>query len=88
MFNSGEYAAFARAGFWQIFYGDVIVGSRQPCLTYMIGFGSLAERDDKWKAFGAAPEWKKLTGSQRFSFESIVSNVTNEILAPAEFSQI
>ncbi len=88
MFNSGEYAAFARAGFWQIFYGDVVVGARLPCLTYMLGFGSLAERDDRWKAFGAAPEWKQLTGSQRFSFESIVSNVTNLILTPADYSQI
>ena len=88
MFNSGEYDAFAKAGFWQIFFGDVLVGSRLPCLTYMLGFSDLAERDAKWKAFGAAPEWKKLTSSPRYSFESIVSNITNLILSPTSYSQI
>ena len=87
-FNSGEYDVFEKAGFWQVFYGDVLVGSRLPSLTYMLGFTDLADRTSKWNAFRNAPEWKKLSGSARYAFESIVSNITNIILTPTPYSQI
>ncbi|MGH9611511.1 MAG: NIPSNAP family protein [Bryobacteraceae bacterium] len=88
MFHSGEFGIFEKAGFWQIFYGDTLVGPRMPNLTYMIGFPSLTERDAKWKAFFDDPDWKKLSGSPRFNFESIVTNVDNLILSPTAYSQI
>jgi hypothetical protein len=88
MFNSGEFEVFEKAGFWRVFFGDVLIGAKLPCLTYMVGFPSLAERVADWKTFGSLPEWKKLTSSPRFSFESIVSNITNTILRPTEYSQI
>ena len=88
MFNSGEFEVFEKAGFWQVFFGDVLIGAKLPCLTYMVGFPNLAERVSEWKTFGSLPEWKKLTGSPRYSFESIVSNITNTILRPTEYSQI
>ncbi len=88
MFHSGEFDVFQRAGFWQVFFGDVLIGPRLPKLTYMIGFPSLSERDDKWNAFKSDPQWKKLTSSSRFNYESIVTNVTNVIVSPASYSQI
>ena len=88
MFNSGEFDVFEKAGFWQIFYGDTLIGSRLPNLTYMLGFEDLADRTKKWDAFRSAPEWKKLSTSPRYAFEEIVSNITNVILKPAPYSQI
>lgn len=88
MFNSGEFEIFRKAGFWDVFYGDALVGSRLPNLTYMLSFPDLAELNAKWKAFGSDPDWKKLSGSPRFNFEPIVSNITNLILNPASYSQI
>ena len=88
MFNSGEYDVFQKAGFWQVFYGDTLVGANQPHLTYMIGFASLAERSKMWDAFRADPGWKKLTGNPRYSFEDIVSTITNVILSPTAYSQV
>jgi hypothetical protein len=88
MFNSGEYDVFEKAGFSQVFYGDVLVGARLPCLTYMLSFTDLTDRTAKWNAFREAPEWKKLSGSPRYAFESIVSNITNLILSPTTYSQI
>lgn len=88
MFNSGEFEAFEKAGFWQIFYGDTLIGPRLPNLTYMIGFEDLAARDKEWKAFGASAEWKKLSSSSRYNFEEIVSSITNIILSPTSYSQI
>ena len=69
-------------------YGDTLVGSNLPNLTYMLGFPTLAERSKMWDAFGSAPEWKKLTGSPRFAFEAIVSSISNVILNPTPYSQI
>jgi hypothetical protein len=88
MFNSGEFDVFEKAGFWQVFYGDTLIGSRLPNLTYMLGFEDLADRNNKWNAFRSAPEWKKLSSSPRYAFEEIVSNITNVILNPASYSQI
>jgi hypothetical protein len=88
MFNSGEYAIFEKAGFWQVFYGDTVIGPRMPNLTYMLGFPDLSELNAKWKAFGSDPDWKKLSTSPKFSYEAIVSNITNLILNPKPYSQI
>jgi NIPSNAP len=88
MFHSGEFDIFQRAGFWQVFYGDMLIGSRLPNLTYMLSFPDLSEMNAKWKAFGSDPEWQKLIHSTRFNYEAIVSNITNLILNPASYSQI
>jgi len=88
MFNSGEFDVFEKAGFWQVFYGDTLIGPRLPNLTYMLCFDDLADRSKKWDAFRTAPEWKKLSSSPRYAFEEIVSNITNVILTPAPYSQI
>ena len=88
MFHSGEFDIFQRAGFWQVFYGDALIGARLPNLTYMLSFPDLAGMNAKWDAFRNDPEWKNLTSSPKFNFESIVSNITNLILNPASYSQI
>jgi len=88
MFNSGEFDVFDKAGFRQVFYGDTIIGSRLPNLTYMVGFEDLAERTKNWKAFGSSPDWKKLSSMAKYTFEDIVSSITNVILSPTEYSQI
>lgn len=88
MFHHGEFEIFARAGFWQVFFGDMLIGPRMPQLTYMLSFPAVAEMDAKWDAFRNDPQWKKLSSDPRYSFESIVSNISNLILTPASFSQI
>jgi hypothetical protein len=86
--ESGEQEIFAKAGFSQIFYGDTLIGSRLPNLTYVLGYESVSERDKKWAAFRDSPQWKALSSQPRYAFESIVSNITNVILTPAAYSQI
>lgn len=88
MFHSGEFAIFEQAGFWQVFYGDMLIGTRLPNLTYMLSFPDLSEMNVKWKAFSSNPDWKKLTASPKFNYESIVSNITNLVLNPTSYSQI
>jgi NIPSNAP len=88
MFHSGEFEVFERAGFWQVFYGDTLIGPRLPQLTYMISFPDISEIDVKWDAFRSDPQWKKLSGLPRYSSEAIVGNISNLVLRPATFSQI
>ena len=88
MFHSGEFDIFEKAGFWQVFYGDTLVGPRLPNLTYMLSFPDLSEMNTKWQAFSSNPDWKKLSGSPRYNYEAIVSNITSLILNPTSYSQI
>jgi len=88
MFNDGEIGAFQRAGGQPVFFGETIVGPRQPNLTYMLCYEDLAGRDKVWKAFGADPEWQKLRATPGLSDAEIVSNITNYLVSPLPFSQI
>jgi hypothetical protein len=88
MFHHGEFGYFANAGFWQVFYGDALIGSRMPHLTYMLSFPDLSELKSKWSAFMNDPGWKKLSSMHEYSFESTVSNIDSLILNPTSYSQI
>jgi hypothetical protein len=88
MFHSGEFEIFKAAGFHPVFFGDTLVGSRMPSLTYMLSFTDLAELDAKWNVFRNDPAWKKLSADPRFAFDPIVSNISNLLLSPLDCSQI
>jgi hypothetical protein len=88
MFNSGEFDIFSKAGLHPVFFGDTLVGSRMPNLTYMLSLTDLTELDAKWALFSNDPNWKKLSSSQRYAYDQIVTNVTNLILSPLGCSQI
>ncbi len=86
MFNGGEISIFERLGMRPVFFGESIVGSRQPCVTYMLSFDDLAARDKLWHAFGSDPEWKKLSSQPQLKDAEIVANISNIILRPLTFS--
>jgi hypothetical protein len=88
MFHSGEFEIFLKAGFHPVFFGDTLIGSRMPSLTYMLSFADQTELDAKWDLFRNDPEWKKLSTSPRFASDQIVTNITNLILSPLGCSQI
>jgi NIPSNAP len=88
MFHHGEFEIFQSSGFGQVFYGDTLVGTNLPNLTYMLTFPDMNDLNAKWDVFRAAPAWNKLKTSPRYSYEEIVSNITNVILSPAPYSQI
>jgi len=71
-----------QAGFW-----TTVLGSSNQSLTYMLAWESLAERERKWGAFTADPEW---TTARARTEEggAIVANVVTEILQPTAFSAV
>ncbi len=88
MFHSGEFDIFLKAGFHPVFFGDMLVGPRMPNLTYMLSFTDTAEMNAKWDVFRNDPAWKKMSADPHFSYEAIVSNITNLYLSPLDASQI
>jgi len=88
MFDTGETALFRRCGLTPVFFGETLVGSRLPNLTYMLVFDDLAARDLAWKTFVGDPEWKKLSSTPGFTDPEIVTDISNQLLRPAAYSQI
>ena len=87
MFNQGgELGIFARTGMTGVFFGQTLIGSKLPSLTYMLAFPSEEEQKKAWDTFRNDPEWKRL--SKADEYKDAVSNVTNLILRPTAGSQI
>lgn len=77
-----ERHGIRQAGFWTTWIGE----SNQD-LFYLLEWESLAERDEKWNAFLADPEWiEKRAASEADG--AIVANVSNQMLAPTAFSSV
>ena len=77
-----EKHGIRQAGFWTVLIGD---GNHD--LHYLIAWESLADREKKWNAFQADPEWH----TKRAETEkngAIVARVENSILQPTSFSTV
>jgi hypothetical protein len=88
MFNEGELAIFRRAGLQPVFFGETLIGSRLPNLTYMLVYEDMAARDKHWSSFVSDPEWKKLSSTPGYTDPEIVSGISNLFLRPTAYSQI
>jgi hypothetical protein len=77
-----EKHGIRQAGFW-----TTVIGESSQTLYYMLAWESLAEREKKWAAFGADPDW--LTARAKTEENGpIVANVKNFILAPTPYSSV
>jgi len=88
MFDQGEIAIFRRNGLHPVFFGETLIGAHLPNLTYMVVFENQAAHDKNWSAFGADPDWKKLSHTPGYTNAEIVCNISNVFLRPAAYSQI
>lgn len=87
MFNEGgEIDIFHKVGLDPVFFGEAIVGSKLPNLTYMLGFDNEEAMKAAWKAFLAHPDWDALKKDTQYN--NTVSNITNIVLRPLACSQI
>lgn len=84
----GEIAIFRRTGLQPVFFGETLIGSRLPNLTYMLTFPDMAARDKNWGAFVGDPEWKKLSATPGYTDPEIVTNISSAFLRPTAYSQI
>jgi len=87
MFNEGgEIALFDRIGLRTVFFGQTLIGRRQPNLVYMTVHQNMVAREKIWEQFGNSEDWKKLRSTPAFA--DTVSATTIVFLRPAAYSQI
>ncbi len=71
-----------QAGFW-----TVAIGESNQDLYYLLAWESLAERETKWAAFMADPQWLEARAETERD-GAIVASVNNQILQPTSFSSV
>ena len=77
-----EKHGIKQAGFW-----TTVIGESNQTLYYFVVWESLAEREKKWNAFGADPEWHKARAETEKN-GAIVANIENVFLAPTAYSKM
>jgi hypothetical protein len=78
---------FGKYGIKQVGFWTTLVGSSNQTLTYLLEWESLAEREQKWGAFQADPEWiakRAETEAQAI----IVERIENSFLSPTGYSAL
>ena len=80
-------------GFWekhgirQAGFFTTTIGPNNLDLTYLIAWESLAEREQRWNAFQADPDWIAARTASEADGQ-IVANIANSILMPTTFSSV
>ncbi len=77
-----EKHGIKQAGFW-----TVLVGESNQALYYLLAFDSLADREKRWNAFAADPEWLAARAETEKD-GPIVAKVVNSFLQPTSFSSV
>ncbi len=88
MFNKGEIDIFRRVGLTPVFFGETIIGTARPNLTYLLVFKDMADHDKSWNTFRGDAAWVKLKSIPEYADAKIVSKITRIMVVPAEGSQI
>ena len=78
---------WARLGIRQAGFWTVEVGGSNHDLIYLLAWDSMAEREQKWTAFLADPEWlRKRSESEQNG--ALISSFSNAFLKPTAFSTV
>jgi NIPSNAP len=86
-FENTTVRLFEKHGIKQIGFWTVAIGESNQDLIYILQWDSLAERDKRFAAFQADPEWIE---ARRKSEENgpLLSSFSNSIMAPTSFSAL
>ena len=77
-----EKHGFRQVGFW-----TVLLGANSNALYYMLEWESLAEREKKFAAFGADPEWLAARAESERN-GPLLTHLDSSILAPTAYSKL
>lgn len=88
MFNQEEIKIFRACGMLPIFFGQGVIGTRLPSLTYMLGYENMAAREKAWDAFRTNPDWARVKNKPGWTDPEAVSNIQASFLRPTAYSQI
>lgn len=77
-----EKHGIRQAGFW-----TTLIGPNNQALYYLLEWENLAEREEKWNAFIADPEWQQARAETEKD-GPIVARASNQILSPTSYSGV
>ena len=77
-----EKHGIRQAGFW-----TTLIGKSSQEITYMLAWDSIAEREKRWGAFLADPEWVAVVAKTEKDGQ-LVENISSQLLEPAAFSAL
>lgn len=66
MFNSGEIPLMKQVHLGPIFFGRTLIGTKLPCLTYLLSDDSLDAHKRHWQEFNNAAVWKNLQADPQY----------------------
>jgi NIPSNAP len=75
-------ARIRQAGFW-----TTLIGRSSQEIIYMLVWDSMAEREKRWGAFLADPEWAAVVAKTEKDGQ-LVENISSQVLTPAAFSAV
>lgn len=86
MFNEGEIELFKKVGLPAVFYGEALIASNLPQLTYMLVHDDEEAQKESWKKFFEHPDWKALSADEQY--QVIKLQVTKHMLTATDYSPI
>ncbi|HSY43789.1 MAG TPA: NIPSNAP family protein, partial [Candidatus Acidoferrum sp.] len=67
MFNSGEIPLMKEVNLGPIFFGRTLVGTKLPCLTYLLSDESVEAHKQHWQEFNNSTIWKNLSNDPQYT---------------------
>lgn len=86
-FETRTLKIWERMGIRQLGFWSTVIGPSHLELVYMLVWESMAERQQKWEAFQADPEWLQAWAESEQD-GIIVGNVASSFLSPTKFSAL
>lgn len=86
-FETATLRIWAKHGIKQAGFWTTTIGESNNDLTYLIAWESLAERETRWAAFQADPEWIAVRNDSEKD-GPIIANVASSLLRPTAFSSV
>ena len=83
-FTNHTLAIWARLGIEPVGFWEEVIGNNQR-LTYMLRYKDWADREAKWSAFLADPEWQRVKAETEADGQ-IVTAVENRLMRPTSYS--
>lgn len=72
-----------QSGFWTTLIGE----NERNRLTYLLAWNSMAERQERWSAFLADPEWIAISTESEKDGQ-LIQDISSELLTPTAFSVV
>src|SRR5438093_13541867 len=80
-FENETLRIWEKHGIRQVGFWTTLIGKSSQEITYMLAWDSMAEREKRWGAFLADPEWVAVVALTEKDVH-LVDNISSQVLAP------